>query len=96
MKEREYLLELYEIYKELLTDKKKEYFKDYYFEDLSLNEIANNNEVSKSYVSKVINSIEKELITYESKLKINNKSKKLKELIKELPSDIKNKIEELL
>ena len=96
MKEREYLLELYEIYKELLTLRKRNYFQDYYYEDLSLQEIADNNNVSKSYVSKIINSIEKELTKYENKLKINYKNSKIKELIKEIPSEAKKKIEELL
>ena len=55
MEEREYIISLYEIYKELLTIKQKEYFENYYYEDLSLNEIATNNGVSKSMVSKNIN-----------------------------------------
>ena len=31
---------LYDYYGELLTDKQKQYFKDYYFENLSLSEMS--------------------------------------------------------
>ena len=36
------LIELYDLYFELLTDKQKEYFEEYYFDDLSIGEIALN------------------------------------------------------
>ena len=96
MKEREYLLTLYEIYKELLTDKEKEYFENYYFEDLSLQEMADNYEVSRSYVGKFINTIEKKLYKYETSLNINEKNIKIREIISNLDDDIKSKIQELL
>ena len=57
---------------------------------------VDNNKVSKAYVSKIINSIEKELNEYEDKLKINYKNNKIRELIKDIREDIKIKIEELL
>ena len=41
-----YLNNLYDCYKELLTDKQKMYFEDYYFNNLSLSEIAENYDVS--------------------------------------------------
>ena len=66
MKEREYLLSLYEIYSNLLSEKEKSYFEYYYFEDYSLQEIADNNEVSKAYVGKYINGIEKNNIKLRS------------------------------
>ncbi len=96
MKEREYLLTLYEIYKELLTDKEKEYFENYYFEDLSLQEMADNYGVSRSYVGKFINTIEKKLHKYETSLNINEKNIKIREIIYNLDDDIKSKIQELL
>ena len=61
MKEREYILSLYEIYKELLSDRERDYFENYYYEDYNLQEIADNYEVSKSYVGKFINEIESKL-----------------------------------
>ena len=40
MKEREYLIILYDFYSELLNDKQRQYFEDYYFNNLSLGEIS--------------------------------------------------------
>ena len=96
MEKREYLLELYELYNKLLTEKEKTYFEDYYFEDLSLQEIADNNEVSKSYVGKYINGIESKLLEYEKSLNLCEKKNKIKELIVNLDDNTKNKIIELL
>ena len=96
MEKREYLLTLYEIYNKLLNDKEKEYFELYYYEDLSLQEIADNNEVSKAYVGKYINSIEKKIIDYENLLNINEKNNKIKYLIKDLDNELKSKLMELL
>ena len=49
MIEREYIVNLYLIYKELLNEKERNYFEYYYFEDYSLGEIADLYEVSRSY-----------------------------------------------
>ena len=97
MKEREEIIELYELYKELLTEKQKEYFENYYYEDLSLNEIADNNKVSKSLVSKIINNTVKKLNHYEAVLKVNRKEKRLKEVLN-ITNDtsVKKAIEEIL
>ena len=35
-----YLNDLFDIYGELLTDRQKDYFKDYYFNNMSYGEIA--------------------------------------------------------
>ena len=96
MKEREYLLSLYEIYSDLLSDSQRKYFEDYYYEDLSLQEIALNNKVSKSYVSKIINNTSNKLIKYEDSLKLYIKNNKIKEIIKDLDDNVRIKIEELL
>lgn len=97
MKEREYLLTLYEIYKSLLTEKEKSYFEYYYFEDYSLQEIADNYKVSKSYVGKLITTIENKLIKYETALNINNKNNKIKDILNEIQDEkLKTKIEEIL
>ena len=96
MKEREYILELYELYNKLLTEKEISYFKDYYFEDYSLQEIADNNDVSKSYVSKIINSIEKKLIRFEKSLNLYDRNNKIRNIIINIDKDTKDKIESLL
>lgn len=96
MKEREYILELYETYNKLLTDKERTYFEYYYFEDYSLQEIADNNKVSRAYVGKYINVIEKKLTKFENALNLIDKSNKIKEIIIDLDDKTKEKIEELL
>ena len=80
MKNRELLIELYEIYKELLTSKQREYFELYYFEDLSLNEISEKLNVSKSFTGKIINLVEKKLNNFEKLLSINEKNKLIEKL----------------
>ena len=39
---RVYIIDLYDIYGSLLTEKQRAYFEDYYFLDLSLSEMAEN------------------------------------------------------
>lgn len=97
MEEREYLIELYERYGKLLTKKQQESFEKYYFEDLSLNEIADVNKVTKSLVGKTISQVEKKLIIYEDKLELNKKMKKLKQISGKITDEnIKRKIEEVI
>ena len=72
MIEREKIIKLYDIYKNLLTEKQKEYFEYYYFEDLSLNEIGENLSVTKSLVGKTINTITDKLNEYDEKLGLFN------------------------
>ncbi|MBE6146911.1 MAG: hypothetical protein E7168_01095 [Firmicutes bacterium] len=89
-----YLNSLYDYYSELFTEKQKEYFEEYYFEDLSLSEIAENNEVSRNAVHGQIKIVEEKLEFYEDKLGLYKKSQEIKRIIKDLDSDIKQKIEE--
>ncbi len=70
MENREYLNNLFDIYKTLLTDIEQDTFINYYVEDLSLTEIAENRQISKASVSKTLKQVETKLNTYETKLKI--------------------------
>ena len=71
-----YLSSLYDYYKGLLTDKQRSYFEDYYFENLTMEEISENNQVSKNAVSKTIIEVKEKLNEYESILHlVDNKSK---------------------
>lgn len=97
MIERERLIKLFDIYSSLFTDKQALYFKDYYYEDLSLSEIADNYNVSKTIVGKTINKVEKKLEEYEKDLnvlKIIDGLVAIKE--KTNDSQIKKDIEDLL
>lgn len=95
--DREYIVTLYEIYKNLLTEKEKNYFEYYFYEDYSLNEIAEVYEVSKAYASKYLNNVNKKILKYEDLLNINSKNIKIKEYLKNInDAEIKEKIEDLL
>lgn len=80
MQTREKLIILYDFYSELLNDKQKSYFEDYYFNNLSLGEISENENVSRNAVHKSIKSIEGKLYNYEEKLKLYQKSQELNEI----------------
>ena len=82
MNNREELINIYLIYKDLLTKKQQEYFKYYYFEDLSLSEISENMLVSKAFVGKTLKQIENKLNDLENTLKINTLYNKIKEISK--------------
>ena len=83
MENKLYLTELYDYYKDLLTDKERVYFEEYYFEDLTQEEIAENNSVSKNAVSKSLIEVKDKLENYESKLKLYNNNQKIKEILSE-------------
>ena len=89
-------VELFDYYGELFTDKQKEYFMDYYFNNLTLQEIADNNVVSKNAVHKTIKDITEKLDYYESKLNLYSNKKKIEKLIENIDKEIKEKIEELI
>ena len=86
MEERDRLIVLYDFYSELLTDKQKEYFEDYYFSNLSLGEIAENTGLSRNAIHKNIKTVEDKLYFYEEKLELYKKRILLEELIKEIES----------
>ena len=48
MEDKIYYSNLYDCYEGLLTEKQKNYFKEYYLEDLSLGEISENYKVSRN------------------------------------------------
>lgn len=87
---------LFDYYGELLTLKQQEFFKDYYFDNLTLQEIADNNNISRNAVHKSLNAINTKLENYESILKLYDKSNKIKKLVENLDEDLKNKINELI
>lgn len=80
MENREYLNSLFDIYKELLTKKEQETFISYYMEDLSLSEIAENNNISKASVSKTLKQATNKLEHYEDILSLKKILQRLNEL----------------
>ena len=89
-------VELFDYYGELFTDKQKEYFKDYYENNLTLQEIAENSSVSRNAVHKNIKEILQKLDYYEEKLNLYKNRIKIEKIIKNLDNDIKLQIEELI
>ncbi len=77
-----YLNQLYDFYAELLTEKQKDYFERYYFDNLSLSEIAEEFDVSRNAISKQLDIIENKLEDFEKKLQLLDKKKKVMELVK--------------
>lgn len=80
IQKREELIELYDLYFELLTDKQRDYFEEYYFMDLSITEIAINHDISRNGVHDQLKRVCNNLYEYESKLKLNEKIKQIKKL----------------
>ncbi len=91
-----YYIELFDYYGDLFTDKQQNYFKDYYFDNLTLQEIADNNNVSRNAVHKNIKDIISKLDDYESKLNLYKNKKSIESIISNLDSDIKERIREFI
>ena len=87
---------LFEQYKELLTDKQREYFEDYYFNNMSFSEMADDYDVSRNAVFKQVHIVTDKLTEYESILHLKEKRDKLDKILEEAPEDLKHKIEELM
>lgn len=97
MEQRDYLVILYDYYGELLNEDNKKYFEDYYFDNLSLGEIASNNDVSRNAVHNHIKNTEAKLMFYEEKLGLYKKDKKLQEVIDKIKDEkIKKEIKNIL
>jgi len=92
-----YYNELYLIYKGLINDKTSEIFDLYYGENLSMQEIADIKNISKSRVGIIIKNAENKLDNYERSLKIYEKNNKLRKLMESNNLDeIKNNIEKII
>ena len=59
---------LCDLYGKLLTEKQFEFINDYYNNDLSLSEIAENNDITRQAVRDIIKKGERKLFEYEEKL----------------------------
>ena len=88
--------ELFDYYGNLLTEKEKKYFKDYYFENFSLSEIAENNGISRNAIHKQIKSAEQKLDEYEEKLNMIKRDLKIKKILNEIEDERVSKILEIM
>lgn len=80
MEELVYFNELYDLYGGLLTEKQREYFEDYYFNNLSFSEMAENYDVSRNAIFKQIHIVTDKLKEYEMILKLYKKKKDIEEI----------------
>ncbi len=76
-----YYNNLYLIYKDLLNTKMQDIFDLYYGENMTMQEIADYKNISKSRVGMVIKNVEHKLDHLESILKINSNNTKLAKLL---------------
>ncbi len=87
-----YYNNLYDLYGDLLTEKQKKYFEDYYFHNLSFSEMADQYDVSRNAVFRQIHITTSKLEEYENKLGLLLKKNKLLEIADKM-SDAKLKEE---
>lgn len=88
---------LFDIYKNLLNESNIEYYSLYYEENLTLQEIAENKNVSKSYAGSIIKKTTEKLEEFESILHIYEKKQNLEKLLEETNIDtLKKKLETII
>ncbi len=94
---REHIIRLYNVYKNLLTDKQRSYFEEYYLFDYSLSEIAQNHNVSRNACFDAIKKCENLLSDYDAKLHLEQIYSTLEETLESDNLDeIKNKIKKII
>ena len=93
MNESVYLTILFDYYEKLLDEKDRECFKAYYFDNLSLGEIAELVDISRNAVHKRLKKTEENLKYYEEVVGLYRKEQKIMSLIAD--EKLKEKIKEL-
>lgn len=92
-----YYNNLYDLYSSLLTEKQKKYFEDYYFNNLSFSEMAENYKVSRNAVFKQLHIVTDKLEEYEKKLGLLEKNNKINKLIESTDDlELKKELEKLI
>ena len=79
---------LCQIYGKLLTEKQLEVLTDYYNNDLSLSEIAENNNITRQAVRDIIKKGENKLFELEEKLLIMEKMMKQEKVLQEILNEL--------
>ena len=89
-----YINDLYDIYRNLFTDKQILIMDNYYKFNLSLSEISEELKISRSAVLDSINHCKEKLEEYESILKLNEKHKNIKQILEnsDIDDEIKKRI----
>lgn len=96
MEEMLYYTMLFDLYGELLTSKQQDYFKDYYFNNLSLSEIAENYEITRNAIHNQLRETKEKLEHYDKVLQLSTKQEKIKEICNKISDDnIKKELKDL-
>lgn len=96
LEKKEHYIILFDFYENLLTLKQREYFKDYYFTDMSLAEIANEKGISRNAVFDQLKKIYVLLDEYEEKLSLFKKYEQRENVYEELETINDEKIRSLI
>ena len=97
MEELVYYTMLYDIYGNLLTEKQRAYFEEYYFNNLSLSELASVYNISRNAIHRQLKETIKRLENYESILKLAKKNKILEDIINNVSDEeLKRKLQEVI
>ena len=92
-----YYTMLFDTYGELLTEKQKNYFQEYYFLNLSLAEIAEKYKVSRNAIHNLLKDTKNILEHYETVLPLVEKQEKLRKIEEMIPDEkIKKQLEEII
>ena len=78
-----YYNSLFDYYGELLTPTQINYFKAYYYDNLSLSEISDEYNVSRNAISKTLKEVKDKLDYYESKLHLHQNKETITNLLTE-------------
>lgn len=79
-----YVSNLFDFYKNLLTEKQQSIFISYYFNDIGLSEIAQTKGISRQAVLDSLKKTETLLNSYEEKLRLNQIYNEQKKIIKKI------------
>ena len=93
---KEHIISLYDVYKELLTEKQRDYFESYYYNDMSLSEIAEISSVSRNAVFSSLKQIETILAEYEEKISLSKKNEKLQTIIAKYENSENIEVQEII
>ena len=87
-----YLNNLFDLYQSLLTPAQSEIFNEYYNDNLSLSEISEIHNISRSAASYSLKLIRKKLEKFEAKLHLNEIIEDIKKENKEIANKIESRI----
>ena len=87
-----YLNNLFDLYQSLLTPAQSEIFNEYYNDNLSLSEISEIHNVSRSAASYSLKLVRKKLEKFEAKLHLNESIEDIKKENKEIANKIESRI----